>query len=75
MVGDRAYFRPKEGRYRRNGILDVDAIPLQLLDALGQELVVVNEGPEVSVIFGEWGRLAEQRVSEICKIHMCKGCT
>ena len=60
VVGDRAHFRPKEGRYRRNGVLDVNAIPLELLDALGQELVVVNEGPEVSVIVGEWGRLAKQ---------------
>ena len=55
VIGDCTYFRPKEGRYRRNGVLDVDAIPLELLDALGQELVVVNEGPEVSVNVVESG--------------------
>mmetsp|Transcript_13768 Transcript_13768/g.39563 ORF Transcript_13768/g.39563 Transcript_13768/m.39563 type:complete len:665 (+) Transcript_13768:593-2587(+) len=48
VVRDCAYFRSKESRYWRDGVLNVDAIPLELLDALGQELVVVNQRPEVS---------------------------
>ena len=48
VVGNSADFFSEENRYRGDGRLDVDAIPLQLLDGFREELVIMNQRPQVS---------------------------
>ena len=48
VIGDTADFLSQEYRHWVAGYFDVHSIPLQLLDALGEELVVVNERPKVA---------------------------
>ena len=51
MVGNGTDFLSQKDRNWRDRELNIDSISLQLLDALGKELVVVNQWPQVSVHF------------------------
>mmetsp|Transcript_59705 Transcript_59705/g.176919 ORF Transcript_59705/g.176919 Transcript_59705/m.176919 type:complete len:361 (+) Transcript_59705:1442-2524(+) len=48
VIAHRAHLVPKERADGRKGGLDIDAIPLELLDASREEFVVVDERPKVS---------------------------
>jgi hypothetical protein len=45
MIRHGADFFSEKHRHGRHGLLDIDAVALQLFDALGKELVVMDQGP------------------------------
>ena len=47
VIGHRTYFLAQENRNRTDGMLDIDAVALELLDTFCQKLVVVDKGPKV----------------------------
>ena len=49
MVRNGTDFLSQKDRDWRDGELNIDSISLQLFDALGQELVVVDQRPQVSI--------------------------
>jgi len=49
MIRDSADLLPKKCRYGRERSFDINLVSLELLDALGKELVVMDKWPQKSV--------------------------
>ncbi len=48
MVGNVANFLSEEERDGGHGVLNVDAVSFELLDAFGDELVIMYKRPQIS---------------------------
>ncbi len=48
MVGDVANFLSEEERDGGHGVLNVDAVSFELLDAFSDELVIMYKRPQIS---------------------------